>query len=168
MRITLAAALSVALVAGLFFACGGELRGTLPAGDGGIPVLGGSLDSGVDGGSDAGDGGSDAGDAGASDAGLDAGDGGCGHGFVAQGFDGCFSGDASVQLAIILSGCDAIISINTIPRCNGQLTGAQDSFDGGCGDLVCSAPALPGLISCTGGGTSCSIRVCPQAGGSCL
>ncbi len=140
MRLALAAAFALC-------ACGqGLTRGDMSLGFDGGPV--GLIPPGsvADAGSDAGtDGGPDAGDAGCTTLSLN----------TTTIVDGCFGGALAAPGSVsVNSNCAA--SINTgFTICTGPVSGAQDSFDGGCGGYLCTSPSLPGIINCG----SCTIIV---------
>ena len=159
MRSLLPAAVALcffAIVASCLGPSSGTESGNFHASDAGIAT----------GAGDAGDGGvADAGDAGPG--GGDAGfvfDGGCAHGFNAQANDGCFA-HGPVQASLIDSACVATLYLNGVATCSGVLGGSQDAFDGGCSNLTCFAPQLPGTITCHSGVSSCTIVICGADGG---
>ena len=147
-----------AVALALSCACaGGYTQGQFLQGDGGGPPIG--IGGGGTGGQDAGDGGQDAGDAGQ--------DAGCVETFNTAGyaaFDNCL-GFSTTTANITSTNCDATISFGTTQACTGTLSGgSRDAFDGGCGALACSAPSLPGRITCAGG---CQINICATDAGVC-
>jgi hypothetical protein len=118
-----------------------------------------------DGGTDGGDGGSDAG---TTDAGPDA---GC----VAKSLSGLAvvdscPGPQSVSAVAELSiagppGCGVTISLTSgnTPCTGAASNGSLDAFDGGCAGLpsyTCTAPSLPGTLTCTYLASTCTIRIC--------
>lgn len=138
---------------------GGTQDGILYAGSADGAVLGGG---GVTG-SDGGDGGVDGG----ADGGLDGGDAGpcVDAGSVTHVTDNCFNG-ASTTTAYLPSGCNVQMTW-TSGSCSGTLSGASDSFDGGCAGsgmttAPCAGPTFPGTITCaTDAGSSCTITFSP-------
>jgi len=166
-----AAAAAALLLAG-FAACSGDYgNGTYRPPDGGGISIGGGTTDGGDGGQDGGDGGLDAGDGGP-DAGFDA---GCApltlNGVLA--IDGCPNGvgvTTSATGTVNTTNCTIDISIPTaIGPCVGAVSGGTaNAFDGGCqgGFYACTAPSLPGTLTCVHGSTICAIKIC-DAGASC-
>src|ERR1041384_5386111 len=147
------------LVAALALVCacaGGYTQGAVLPSDGGGPPIG--FVTGDAGSADAGDAGTDGGDAGQ--------DAGCVEVFDTHGYpsvDNCL-GFATTTAFITSAGCDAGTSFGTTLACKGEISGAQDAFDGGCNALTCSAPSLPGRITCSNG---CQINICNTGAGVC-
>jgi len=144
----------------LLCACAGYTNG---------PVVGGGGDAAVGNPDiDAGDGG-DGGDSGVDDAGPDA---GC----VFRSLNGVGAIDncagASTATADLLvtapdagSACAVTINLNTATTpCSGFASqGTLDAFDGGCAGLGlthCTAPSLPGTLTCVTSTGTCTIRIC--------
>src|SRR5712671_3719349 len=111
-------------------------------------------------------------DGGSTDAGSDGGvDGGPDAGCVQRtlnvgAIDGC-QGDAGTTASVFVSdpaqGCTVSISLATASDpCIGVASrGTLDAFDGGCaGTFACTAPSLPGTLTCNNGFTICTIRIC--------
>jgi hypothetical protein len=161
MRYAFAAAMVLAVV----FACGGSFT----SGNSQLNLL----DAGLGGGSpvvapDAGDGGLAG----------DAGDSGTGVACAATGFanpqvlDGCDNSGvfalASVQFN---QNCTAVINWGgSAAPCVGNISGANDAFDGGCTGLGlsgCTSTSLPGTITCPTASGTCNIVVCSADAGGC-
>jgi hypothetical protein len=122
---------------------------------------------------DGGDGGDagDAGDGGSNDGGKDA--GGC---TIPQDYnpgvlDNCTStnGTPAFGYVHVESNCTATISWQPPgTTCSGPVSGVTDSFDGGCGAYAsCTAPSIPGTITCQTATVPCTIKVCNSTDGTC-
>jgi hypothetical protein len=141
----------------LLCACAGYTTGSV-VGGGGDAAIGNDIDAG-----DAGD----AGDSGVDDAGPDA---GCvfrslnGVGAI----DNC-AGTSTATADLLVTAPDAgqacfvTINLNTATTpCTGVASqGTLDAFDGGCvGFSRCTAPSLPGTLTCITSTGTCTIRIC--------
>ncbi len=160
MRSSFPVAIGLSLVAACMSNTSGEI--TNPCTGPNCVGNGGPLDAGDAGDAGhAGDGGVDGGDAGA-----DGGDAGPCASFNGIVNDFCRGGTTQQQQTLFLqaNGCNGTLYFDSIPYCTGLLD-AGNSFDGGCnepaGTFPCTAPALPGTITCQNGpGTTCAIVIC--------
>ena len=162
-------ALVATLVLAAVWACGGTFTSGPNAldpfhPDGGPPSsVTPPVDAGRDGGSDAGD----AGDSGTNAA--------CAAAVFAnpQVLDGCDNSGVSALASVQFNANLCTVTINwggSAAPCVGNISGANDAFDGGCTGLGltgCTSTSLPGTIVCPTGGATCTVKVCSADAGGC-